>query len=252
PANGAQTPGGAPTGSAPSTSGPTGPASGNGAKGASALTDAVKNGQIIGHGQHGPAVQELQEKLRGLGYDLQKDGRFGPQTENALRQSQRDHGLKDDGLFGARSLAALEKASPSQATGGAEQTHGPKSTAPRSTAPDTTAPKSPAPKDAAIPASPKDPAPASTKNSGASAPVDTTSGPKPNPSLDWGKAGDDIRSQMGVKPPNENLSPQQVDQALTLAAQKYGVSKELLVHTMKSESGGNQKDDNGAAHGLMQ
>jgi hypothetical protein len=56
----------------------------------------------------GDDVLELQSRLVELGYDLGKrDGRFGAQTEAALRGFQRRHALLDDGSCGPLTLKAL-------------------------------------------------------------------------------------------------------------------------------------------------
>ena len=62
-------------------------------------------------------MRELQQQLNQLGYrgaDGQPlettSGKFGPQTEHALRAFQEDHGLKVDGEYGNRSRAAMATA----------------------------------------------------------------------------------------------------------------------------------------------
>lgn len=65
------------------------------------------------NGDEGADVKDMQSGLIRLGYDLGKwgaDGDFGDQTEMAVRAFQQDHGLTVDGVFGARSIAAFEKA----------------------------------------------------------------------------------------------------------------------------------------------
>lgn len=65
-------------------------------------------------GSKGEYVTLLQTKLIQKGYDLGKwgaDGDFGSQTEKAVKQFQRDHGLTVDGIVGARTWTALEESS---------------------------------------------------------------------------------------------------------------------------------------------
>lgn len=54
-------------------------------------------------GSTGELVKSVQAKL-GIG----ADGDFGPATEAAVRQFQRDHGLLPDGIFGPKSWTALD------------------------------------------------------------------------------------------------------------------------------------------------
>ncbi len=52
-------------------------------------------------------VRWLQWELREAGYELQIDGRFGPETDLALRAFQAAHGLQVDGKCGPATRAAL-------------------------------------------------------------------------------------------------------------------------------------------------
>ncbi len=62
-------------------------------------------------GAQGPAVAQMQEALRGLGYNVGPiDGDFGPMTANALRAFQRDHGLTVDATYGPQTRAAMDAA----------------------------------------------------------------------------------------------------------------------------------------------
>ena len=55
----------------------------------------------------GDQVRRLQQELRDRGYDIDVDGVFGPGTEVALREEQRDIGVDDDGLAGPTTQASL-------------------------------------------------------------------------------------------------------------------------------------------------
>lgn len=56
-------------------------------------------------------TRDLQERLRALGYDTgEVDGSMGPNTRKAVREFQADHGLFVDGVPGARTWAALDRA----------------------------------------------------------------------------------------------------------------------------------------------
>ena len=56
------------------------------------------------------AVKELQSLLSQEGFPTPVDGRFGPDTENAVKAFQRQHGLADDGVVGPLTWAALKAA----------------------------------------------------------------------------------------------------------------------------------------------
>ncbi|MCY4068208.1 MAG: peptidoglycan-binding protein [Acidimicrobiaceae bacterium] len=58
----------------------------------------------------GDDVADLQRKLGQLGFDPQwVDGVLGPQTNRAIRQFQRNLGLREDGMVGRSSTDALER-----------------------------------------------------------------------------------------------------------------------------------------------
>lgn len=64
-------------------------------------------------GDTGNEVREMQEKLLNLGYTMDgygADGSFGPATERALKQFQRDYRLTVDGFYGPESQKALANA----------------------------------------------------------------------------------------------------------------------------------------------
>lgn len=59
-------------------------------------------------GSKGEAVKGLQNALKARSYDLGAvDGVFGPATEEAVKQFQRDAGLDDDGIAGPKTWEAL-------------------------------------------------------------------------------------------------------------------------------------------------
>lgn len=64
----------------------------------------------------GAPVTELQTSLKNLGYTnpngtpLGTDGKFGGNTDLALKAFQRDHHLKDDGVAGPRTMEAIKEA----------------------------------------------------------------------------------------------------------------------------------------------
>lgn len=55
---------------------------------------------------HGTDVKAWQDRVRGLGYALTRDGVFGPQSEGALKKFQHDHKLAVDGVLGPASWHA--------------------------------------------------------------------------------------------------------------------------------------------------
>ncbi len=64
-------------------------------------------------GDKGDDVEDMQENLIRLGYDLGShgaDGNFGSKTDEAVRNFQRSSALKVDGKFGPKSLAAMNSA----------------------------------------------------------------------------------------------------------------------------------------------
>ena len=60
-------------------------------------------------GHDGADVRSLQRVLARLGLlSSKEDGHFGRDTEAAVREFQRSHGLHDDGVVGRRTAVALE------------------------------------------------------------------------------------------------------------------------------------------------
>jgi putative chitinase len=67
---------------------------------------------ILKQGSSGPAVQDLQQKLKDLGFDPKGiDGKFGPGTLAAVIAFQKSKGLQADGMVGPVTSAALQSAS---------------------------------------------------------------------------------------------------------------------------------------------
>jgi putative chitinase len=74
---------------------------------------------ILKQGSSGPDVQDLQQKLKGLGFDPNGvDGNFGPGTKAAVIAFQQSKGLQADGMAGPATLAALQAATAGTTSGG--------------------------------------------------------------------------------------------------------------------------------------
>lgn len=65
------------------------------------------------HQSSGASVQEVQQALHDRNYEVEVDGKFGVQTETAVRKFQADNKLKTDGLVGKKTLSALSESKPS-------------------------------------------------------------------------------------------------------------------------------------------
>lgn len=77
------------------------------------IPDPTENRATIRKGDKGDNVKQAQNMLLALGYNLPKygaDGSFGNETDTAVRAFQRDEGLDVDGVIGAKTWAALDKA----------------------------------------------------------------------------------------------------------------------------------------------
>lgn len=74
---------------------------------------AMADGVMV-HGERGDAVKAMQTKLAGLGYQgadgkpLSTTGYFGDDTRAAVTKFQEEHGLKNDGKAGEKTLGQLE------------------------------------------------------------------------------------------------------------------------------------------------
>ena len=76
-----------------------------------AVTSTVPEDVTLKSGDSGDEVQQLQEALAALGYDIgEPDGSFGPTTEAAVMQFQADAGLTADCVAGPETLAAINDA----------------------------------------------------------------------------------------------------------------------------------------------
>jgi len=65
---------------------------------------------LLAEMQRGDDVLELQRQLNALGFDAgREDGIFGPDTERALRQFQRNAAIPADGICGPTTLRALQR-----------------------------------------------------------------------------------------------------------------------------------------------
>ena len=61
-------------------------------------------------GARGDKVTQLQRDLTRLGYPLEDDGVFGAKTDAAVKKFQRDHGLEADGIVGPKTRTAIDRA----------------------------------------------------------------------------------------------------------------------------------------------
>ncbi|WP_088049321.1 C40 family peptidase [Virgibacillus dakarensis] len=66
---------------------------------------------LISAGDRGKAVTNVQSALNNHGYNLNVDGIFGPNTDNAVRDFQQDNALAVDGIVGPETKKALNTAS---------------------------------------------------------------------------------------------------------------------------------------------
>ena len=85
-------------------------AGGSYAKPDTAATEYTLGTRTLKNGSKGTDVKTLQEFLLQLEYSLPKygdDGEFGSETETALKAFQRKIGIKQDGIYGSETHAAL-------------------------------------------------------------------------------------------------------------------------------------------------
>lgn len=78
------------------------------------LCDIYHTRNYVGYNYktYGAPVSVLQASLNGVGYRLELDGRFGPNTHAALIDFQRTAGLSVDGIAGANTWKALNSRLP--------------------------------------------------------------------------------------------------------------------------------------------
>ncbi|EZH64206.1 NlpC/P60 family protein [Geomicrobium sediminis] len=81
-------------------------------------TEPSQSNILIKRNDRGSEVRKLQSSLNTLGYSIQVDGIFGPDTESILKMYQEDQGLIVDGIAGPNTYRALgsnsiEESSPS-------------------------------------------------------------------------------------------------------------------------------------------
>ncbi|MBL8917942.1 MAG: peptidoglycan-binding protein [Myxococcaceae bacterium] len=68
---------------------------------------SAANGEYLKRGSSGEAVLELQKALNARGWQLEEDGKFGPKTEQALRDFQGATGAEVDGVVGPETVGKL-------------------------------------------------------------------------------------------------------------------------------------------------
>ncbi|MDY1548008.1 peptidoglycan-binding domain-containing protein [Luteibacter sahnii] len=103
---------------------------------AEALRDTMGKAEAVSHasghalkqGANSPDVRHVQESMKALGFTgsngkpLEADGRFGPQTKEAVQAFQRAHHLNDDGIVGKDTLKAIQEAAKVDKTPSASHT----------------------------------------------------------------------------------------------------------------------------------
>lgn len=74
------------------------------------VANAALGERVLGKGSKGSEVTELQKKLNQLGYSVgTADGKFGTKTQTAVKNFQKEHGLKVDGLAGTSTINELKR-----------------------------------------------------------------------------------------------------------------------------------------------
>jgi len=69
----------------------------------------LRRGQLLADGSEGRQVRQLQRMLKFEGGKLRRDGIFGPRTERQVRNFQKKHHLKVDGIVGPKTLKVLNQ-----------------------------------------------------------------------------------------------------------------------------------------------
>jgi putative peptidoglycan binding protein len=70
----------------------------------------LPEGVVLRRGAKSAEVRQVQEALVALGYSTTIDGKFGPDTAQAVKSFQASSGLTDDGVVGPATLLALSAA----------------------------------------------------------------------------------------------------------------------------------------------
>jgi N-acetylmuramoyl-L-alanine amidase len=74
--------------------------------------EAAQASTVLTKGSASGDVWDIQYRLNALGYySLPLDGKYGPKTETAVRNFQRDYGIQVDGKVGKQSWKVLKKVS---------------------------------------------------------------------------------------------------------------------------------------------
>ena len=82
----------------------------------------------ISYGSQGLPVKKLQKLLNQGDYKLDEDGIFGARTQAAVRDYQKNNGLDVDGIVGEKTWGALLHSAPAGAEGGTGETAAPEDT----------------------------------------------------------------------------------------------------------------------------
>ncbi|MDP2274471.1 MAG: peptidoglycan-binding protein [Archangium sp.] len=88
----------------------------------STQTRSLSSTPTLRQGARGPAVSQLQSKLKAKGFNVSVDGDFGPKTAAAVRAFQQSRGLSVDGVVGPNTWAKLNAASAPPPSSGATPT----------------------------------------------------------------------------------------------------------------------------------
>ena len=78
----------------------------------------LEDGELLRRGAEGEKVTRIQDMLKADGFDLAVDGKFGPETQETIREFQRRNNLKVDGVVGPETQRALNgvQVEPGQST----------------------------------------------------------------------------------------------------------------------------------------
>ncbi|MEH1127186.1 peptidoglycan-binding domain-containing protein [Micromonospora sp. CPCC 206061] len=71
------------------------------------MTNELRPWPLVREGDRGQAVRDVQHLLRENRYELAVDGVFGPLTDGAVRDFQKDRSLVVDGIVGPNTWAAI-------------------------------------------------------------------------------------------------------------------------------------------------